>query len=88
MFNKNILRRFFVMILAVVLCFSSLAVGAYAADNTVGGTCGDNLIWSLDLDSGLLEISGKGKMVCSPLPFPEKPRFTKSKSNQRERMFG
>ena len=57
------------MVLAVVLCFSPLTLGASAADNSVGGTCGDNLTWSLNLDSGLLEIDGKGKMVCSPAPW-------------------
>ena len=32
------------------------------SENAVSGTCGDNLIWSLDTQTGLLEISGTGAM--------------------------
>ncbi len=32
------------------------------SENAVSGTCGDNLIWLLDTQTGLLEISGTGAM--------------------------
>lgn len=32
------------------------------SENAVSGTCGDNLTWSLDTQTGLLEISGTGAM--------------------------
>ena len=42
--------------------FSGLSVKAEAAE-TYSGTCGDNLTWSLDTETGVLEIGGTGAMT-------------------------
>ena len=47
--------------LSVLTCLLTLmCLSANAA--TYSGTCGDNLTWSLDTDTGVLEISGTGAM--------------------------
>ncbi|MCD8066450.1 MAG: leucine-rich repeat domain-containing protein, partial [Oscillospiraceae bacterium] len=59
---KAILKKALAMLL--VLCFAvSLAPMALAADEETSGTCGDNLTWSLDTDTGVLTISGTGDMT-------------------------
>ncbi|MCQ2354346.1 MAG: leucine-rich repeat protein [Clostridia bacterium] len=37
----------------------------YAVTDTVSGTCGDNLVWTLD-ENGVLNITGKGAMTAFP----------------------
>ena len=53
-------RKIVSVLLCVLLLASLLPVSAFA-DTTAGGTCGDNLTWTLDGD-GTLTISGTGKM--------------------------
>ena len=53
-------KKILSILLAVCLIFSLLPVSAMAAP-TAGGTCGDDLTWSID--SGTLTISGTGPMT-------------------------
>ena len=46
----------FAAVLAVILCLSASA-------ETISGKCGTNVNWSLDYWTGVLEISGTGKMA-------------------------
>ena len=48
--------------LIVCVTLSSLFVGGASAA-TYSGTCGDNLTWTLDTDTGVLEIVGSGYMT-------------------------
>ncbi len=59
MFNKKtILMKKVFLFFAAVCC--SLAITA----ETLNGTCGDNLTWSLDTETGALVISGTGVMTA------------------------
>ena len=53
-------RKIVSVLLCVLLLASLLPVSAFA-DTTAGGTCGDNLTWTLD-SNGTLTISGTGEM--------------------------
>ena len=44
-----------------MICACILTVGVYAADVVASGTCGDDLVWSIDYDAKLI-ISGTGEM--------------------------
>ncbi len=48
------------IILAFLMLISIIPISASAAETS--GTCGENLQWSLDTDTGLLEINGTGVM--------------------------
>ncbi len=50
------------IILAVFLLAALLFVGGATAA-TYSGTCGDNLTWTADTDTGVLEINGVGNMT-------------------------
>ena len=52
-----------IMVLALAALMSAVAVGQSADESgaSSSGTCGDNLVWTLD-DDGTLEISGFGNM--------------------------
>lgn len=50
-------NRFFCIFLSVVLCFATVVVTTYA-----GNSCGENVEWCFDEDSGTLTISGSGAM--------------------------
>ncbi|MBQ3005910.1 MAG: leucine-rich repeat protein [Clostridia bacterium] len=58
------MKRNFKKICSLILCvaavFSLYATQAYAATNN--GSCGENLTWTFDTDTGILEIGGTGKM--------------------------
>ncbi|MCD7861022.1 MAG: leucine-rich repeat domain-containing protein, partial [Oscillospiraceae bacterium] len=54
---KTLLMLLFTLGLAVLLSTAALAA------NTTSGTCGDNLTWVLDRDTGVLTISGTGEMT-------------------------
>lgn len=43
--------------------FSFLAPKAKAADEPLSGMCGENVNWSLDIETGVLTISGSGAMA-------------------------
>ncbi|MBR6620295.1 MAG: leucine-rich repeat domain-containing protein [Clostridia bacterium] len=47
-----------IMVVAMLLC----AVPFTASAESYSGTCGDNLTWTLDIETGVLEISGTGDM--------------------------
>ncbi|MEA5038010.1 hypothetical protein SDC9_17370 [bioreactor metagenome] len=52
----------FRILIAVFLLAALLFVGGASA-TTVNGTCGENLTWTLDTDTGVLEIAGTGEMT-------------------------
>ncbi len=62
---KTISKKLISLILCAVIIFGTISVGgvidfkAFAAS----GSCGDNLIWEFDEDSGELVISGTGAMT-------------------------
>ena len=65
---KN-MKRMLGLLLAMVLLIGCLPISAFAQE-TVSGTCGDNLTWTLD-EEGVLTISGSGQMdnfeyLCAP----------------------
>lgn len=56
----NKIAKVSAIIIAIALILSSITVAA--EETVVNGTCGENLIWTLDKESRLLEISGTGDM--------------------------
>ena len=54
------MKRWMMLLLAVVLCFGVLTVEAEAAE--VSGKCGENLTWTYDEELHKLTISGDGDM--------------------------
>ena len=52
----------FRILIAVFLLAALLFLGGASA-TTVNGTCGENLTWTLDTDTGVLEIAGTGEMT-------------------------
>ncbi len=55
--KKNLLS----FLLLAFLC----AVGLQVSAQTYSGTCGDNVNWSLDAETGVLEISGSGAITSA-----------------------
>lgn len=67
-------KRFFAVFVCVALLLGSTPLGGFvvldlpslfgfkAAASTYNGTCGENLTWALDTDSGELNITGTGAM--------------------------
>ena len=56
------MKRVLSWILAVCLLFALVPTGALAAETGVeSGSCGEDLQWAF-YDSGLLQITGSGKM--------------------------
>ena len=67
-------KKVFAVIMCVVLTLTAAPLGGFvgldlpslfdfrAEAATYSGTCGDNLTWALDTESGLLEITGTGAM--------------------------
>ena len=68
-------KKVFAVIMCVVLTLTAAPLGGFvgldlpqlfdfkAQAASYSGTCGDNLTWSLDTDTGVLEISGTGTMA-------------------------
>lgn len=54
------LKKSFVLLLSIVLLFSSLPFTSFAI--TASGECGENVSWSFDSENGQLTISGTGDM--------------------------
>lgn len=50
-------------ILFLLLCIAMVALTLCASATTYSGKCGDNLTYTLDTDTGVLTISGSGKMT-------------------------
>ena len=59
-FMKTAFKKSLALVLAAVMLLCALPFTASAA--TYIGTCGDNLTWSLDTDTGVLNITGTGAM--------------------------
>ena len=55
-------KRMISFMLTVVMLIGMLPLTASAAEIVAGGTCGENLTWTLD-DAGMLIISGTGEMT-------------------------
>lgn len=47
----------------MLLCIAVFALALTASAETKTGTCGDNLTYTLDTDTGALVIAGSGKMT-------------------------
>ena len=56
------MKRFGALALAIVMALTLLPAWPGARAATYSGTCGTSLTWTLDTDTGLLEISGTGAM--------------------------
>ncbi len=56
------LKKLFAVLLCAALVFSTLPIISVSAVS-YSGTCGENLTWSLDTETGVLEISGNGNMT-------------------------
>ena len=69
----NKIAKVSAIIIAIALILSSITVAA--EETVVNGTCGENLMWTLDKESGLLEISGTGDMDDGR-PWLDKVSFT------------
>lgn len=50
------------LLIALTMILSVIPFGALVSSAASGGSCGDNVSWSLDASSGLLEITGTGDM--------------------------
>ena len=61
---KTAFKKSMALVLAAVMLLCALPFTASAA--TYSGTCGDNLTWSLDTDTGVLNITGTGAMTSHP----------------------
>ena len=56
-------RKFLSFVLSLALMLSLMAgLTLPVSAETVSGTCGDDLTWTLDTETGLLTISGEGEM--------------------------
>ena len=58
--SKCLKKLFAIMVSLAILIACIPTVSVFAA--TLGGTCGENVTWSLDTESGVLTISGSGDM--------------------------
>lgn len=63
---KSFLKRIFPL---VILCAALSALALSASAETLSGSCGDQVTYTLDTDSGLLTISGTGAMRDYPNPY-------------------
>ena len=59
-------KRFLSAILAIVMIISILPVVALTTYAASSGKCGPNATWSLDTETGILEITGSGEMTSIP----------------------
>ena len=70
---KKAINKAVSLLLAAMIIFGSVAAGVAEMDfsdlfvskaeaATYSGTCGDNLTWNLDISTGVLNITGTGKM--------------------------
>ncbi|MCD8128821.1 MAG: leucine-rich repeat domain-containing protein, partial [Oscillospiraceae bacterium] len=54
------------LILLLTLGLAVLLSTTALADDATSGTCGVNVTWTLDTDTGVLTISGEGEMTSAP----------------------
>lgn len=60
---KNKASKFLSVVLALIMVLSILPMSSITASaETVSGTCGENLTWTFDDETGTLTISGSGEM--------------------------
>ncbi|MGN1320599.1 MAG: hypothetical protein ACI4U6_05745, partial [Acutalibacteraceae bacterium] len=58
--SKCLKKLFSIMVSLAILIACIPTVSVFA--ETLDGTCGENVTWSLDTDTGVLTISGSGDM--------------------------
>lgn len=58
---KNLIKKVVSALVSVVMLMTTLSVSVFAADPT-NGTCGDDLTWIFDTETGELSIEGTGAM--------------------------
>lgn len=58
---KNLIKKVVSALVSVVMLLTTLSVSVFAADST-NGTCGDDLTWIFDTETGELSIEGTGAM--------------------------
>lgn len=65
------MKNFFAITLVLSIILALCPLGAFA--ETTSGTCGENLTWTFDSETGVLTISGEGEMdrysLSSPAPW-------------------
>lgn len=59
--ERVLVKKITVAIAVIMIMVSVLGITAFAEER-IGGSCGTNAKWSLDLNSGVLTISGSGMM--------------------------
>ncbi|MGN1320203.1 MAG: leucine-rich repeat protein [Acutalibacteraceae bacterium] len=65
------LKKLFALVISLAILIACIPTFSVFAE-TQSGTCGENVTWSLDTESGILTISGSGDMYCysfSPEPW-------------------
>ncbi|MBQ7043700.1 MAG: leucine-rich repeat domain-containing protein [Clostridia bacterium] len=66
---KNTIKKISAFLLSLVLLLGIVPLAdldIIASAETYSGTCGDNLTWTLDTETGELVISGEGEMLKKP----------------------
>ena len=72
-------NKFLAIILAILMMVSTIPITASAA--TYSGTCGENLTWNFDEDTGTLTISGEGDMDDFNIYFVNTPPWDNVESS-------
>ena len=65
-FKHSPKRILSLLLVLVLLCTALPRLSVPASADDYSGTCGDNLTWSFDPDTGLLTIEGSGAMNSAP----------------------
>ena len=63
---KRLFKKCMALLLAALIIFSAVPLGVLAIETyaaTYSGKCGENLIWTLNEDTGELSINGTGNML-------------------------
>ncbi|MBR6917296.1 MAG: leucine-rich repeat protein [Clostridia bacterium] len=56
------MKKLISIVIVAVMVFATFSAAIHVGAETLSGTCGANITWSLDTDSGVLTISGTGEM--------------------------
>ena len=71
------MKKLISLLIVVMMVFATFSSAIHISAETVSGTCGDNLTWSLDSTTGVLTISGTGEMNDFGYSDNKAPWYTK-----------